>query len=105
KLEALAEIDHVVLISAPVPIRPLLNYSGQEIRARVVQQRNPGGALGRGVVVGMIDSGLEVRHGSFYDDSFKTRVIALWDQKSKASDGVPGTGALGRVYDRATINT
>lgn len=85
RLEALARIDHLVLISAPHPIHPLLNYSAEEIRAAAVHQRNPGGATGRGVVVGIIDSGVEVRHGVFYDDNLQSQIIAIWDQKSSAN--------------------
>ena len=50
RLEALAQIDNVVLISAPQSVSPLLNYSAQEIRARMAQQPNPSAYLGNGVV-------------------------------------------------------
>ncbi|HEY7115648.1 MAG TPA: S8 family serine peptidase, partial [Tepidisphaeraceae bacterium] len=104
-LEALAEIDHVVVVNAPTPLRPQLNYSADEIRALAVHRRNPGGATGRGVVIGIVDTGLEVRHGAFYDDNQKSRVIGLWDQTSHANDGSAGAGNLGRVYDRTTIQS
>jgi subtilisin family serine protease len=102
-LEALAQIDHVVVVSAPTPLRPLLNYSADEIRALAVHRRNPGGATGRGVVIGIVDTGLEPRHGAFYDDNLKSRIIAFWDQNSHASDGAAGPGNLGRVYTRQAI--
>ena len=52
----------------------------------------------------MIDSGLEVRHADLLRTSeLKSRVIALWDQKSHATDGVAGQNGLGRVYSKAVI--
>jgi hypothetical protein len=42
-LKALAQIDHVVVVSAPHPLRPLLNDSADEIRALAVHPGNPGG--------------------------------------------------------------
>ena len=102
-LEQVSKIEHVALASAPQPIRPLLNYSADEIGALAIHKRTTGGATGKGVVVGMIDSGLEVRHADFYDNELKSRVIALWDQKSHATDGVAGQNGLGRVYSKAVI--
>ena len=43
-LKALAQIDHVVGVSAPHPLRPLLNDSADAIRALAVHRGNPGGA-------------------------------------------------------------
>jgi hypothetical protein len=93
----------VVVISAPVALHPELNYSAGEVRALAVH-RGPPGATGRGVVVGIIDSGIEVRHGVFHDGELKTRILALWDQNASTSDGAPGPGGLGRVYSRRVID-
>jgi hypothetical protein len=104
-LQSLAGIDHVVVVNAPSPLRPLLNYSANEIGALAVHTKSPGGATGKGVVIGMIDSGLEVRHGDFNDDDFKSRIIAVWDQKTTKTDGSGGVNGLGRIYSRNDIQT
>ena len=44
-LEALAQIDHVVVASAPHPLRPLLNDSADEIRALALHPGNAAGAV------------------------------------------------------------
>lgn len=49
------------------------------------------GLVGRGVVVGVYDSGLDLEHGDFHDDSGNTRVLFAWDQ---TIDGA-GPGAVG----------
>ena len=40
---------------------------------------------GRGVIVGIIDTGIDFRHVDFRDpaDSTRSRVLALWDQRTR----------------------
>jgi subtilisin family serine protease len=113
-LEALAKIDHVVGAGPPTQLYPLLNNSAEEIHARVVQKRNPVGATGKNVVIGLIDSGIEIRHGAFIDDTGKTRILELWDQRDPKANqddgnhddetrGQPGPNNRGLVYNRDTI--
>ena len=44
-LEALAQIDHVVVVSAPHPLRPLLNDTADKIRALALHPGNAAGAV------------------------------------------------------------
>ena len=39
-----------------------------------------GGATGKGVLVAVIDSGIDIGNNEFLDDSGKTRIKTLWDQ-------------------------
>jgi hypothetical protein len=41
-------------------------------------RKGPG--LGRGAIIGLIDSGFELSHPAFRDSNGKTRVLAAWDQ-------------------------
>lgn len=78
-LEALASIEHVVKIEGSRPLRPELNHSVEEVHAGTgsfpASQFN-----GRGVVIGVIDTGFDYRHQVFRKQDGKTRILALWDQ-------------------------
>ena len=56
---------------------------------------------GSGVIVGMIDSGIDWRHQDFRTADGKTRIKALWDMSDPAGTG---PGGVGRIYTEAEIN-
>lgn len=67
--------------SAPAH-RPMLDISLTEVRAtgvhvgRGVEQPR----RGKGVLLGIIDSGIDLSHPAFRDSSGRSRVVAVWDQ-------------------------
>lgn len=58
---------------------------------------------GAGVVVGIIDWGLDFEHPDFRNPDGSTRVSALWDQRGRHADS-PQPWGYGRVYERAQID-
>ena len=55
-------------------------------------QEGPKGLTGRGVIVAVIDSGIDYFHRDFRDASGKTRILELWDQDRET------------IYTEAQIN-
>lgn len=83
----LADLDSVVHIHYDKPNKPALDDSIPEIRANTV--RNPqfpfsgtNKFTGAGVVIGIIDSGINILHPVFRlpNDQTKTRILAILDQ-------------------------
>lgn len=75
-----------------------------------LQARNPG-LTGRGVLVAVIDSGIDYTHPDFRNEDGTTRIMALWDQtavQSESGTGYPDRppeGYLdGVLYTRERIN-
>jgi subtilisin family serine protease len=101
QLQTLAAIDHVIQVEGPHRLYPMLNYSRPEIRADVVQSGHPA-FTGNGVIIGVIDSGIDWRHGAFRTPDGKSRVLAVWDQQARGPlppGTVVGPFGLGVIYN------
>jgi hypothetical protein len=100
-LSALARSPRLDRAEAALPRRPLLDVSVPEIGAnRVVAGDGLAHPLtGEGVVLGLVDTGLDYQHPAFRGPDGLPRVHALWDQ---TADGEPPPGqTVGRLcaYD------
>ena len=58
---------------------------------------------GKGVVVGVIDWGIDFAHPNFRNPDGTTRLLALWDQTHQGSDPLKPYG-YGKLYHRQSIN-
>ena len=50
------------------------------------------GATGAGVIVGIVDDGLDFRHLTFRNPDGSTRLVGLWDQRATGAAGSPPAG-------------
>jgi subtilisin family serine protease len=111
RLNDLAALPGVLYVEGSRPHRPELNFSVPEVQADVLHSRNPA-RKGAGVVVGIIDSGIDIDHRSFRNDNGTTRVRGIWDQTLVARPGTgeapparfPGPPAVGVEYAQADID-
>jgi len=68
----------------------------------------PDGIDGRGVIVGIVDFGIDYDHPNFRDpaDPARSRMLCLWDQNSRVQPDAAGTMPdvpYGRVFERHEI--
>ncbi|MBF0271145.1 MAG: S8 family serine peptidase [Magnetococcales bacterium] len=63
-----------------------------------------GGNTGKDVLVGVIDSGIDINHGDFRDANGKTRIVRLWNQRT-VTGATPPTGADGAALYGAECDT
>lgn len=87
RLEALADIDSVLHIHHEKTTKPALDDSIPEIRCNTVRNLHfpftgPNKYTGLGVVIGIIDSGINILHPVFRlpNDQTKSRILAILDQ-------------------------
>jgi len=78
-LEQLEALDNVVYIEAEKFRTLHLKDSVPEINAPKVWTGNPA-ITGKGVVVGIVDTGIDIFHHSFINSDGTTRILFIWDQ-------------------------
>lgn len=65
----------------------------------------PAAFQGEGVLVGIIDTGLDLTHPDFLDSLGRTRVLYYWDQNFPVDPGLtPMPFGYGQVWDSTAIN-
>lgn len=105
KVLALHKKEYVLSLKAARRLRPLLEKTLQNVRANtdtIPMDSNSGG--GAGVIVGIVDFGLDFCHRNFLDENGQTRINLLWDQMSSSTCGKPSPLGYGRVFDATDIN-
>ncbi|HID08696.1 TPA: hypothetical protein EYP13_00535, partial [Candidatus Micrarchaeota archaeon] len=108
-LEDLAEDPQVVFVQASRPLSPSLDISVPEIEAPDVWNGDPP-ARGEGVIVGIVDTGIDALHLAFREDRDGdeelegSRILWLWDQ---TAGGFPDRWDFdyGEDYSRGEIES
>ncbi|MBD3334724.1 MAG: S8 family serine peptidase, partial [Candidatus Eisenbacteria bacterium] len=108
EIDQLATRPGVACISMAVPTRPLLDTSIPEISADLVHDSNGlipptySGLTGDGVIIGIVDTGVDPYHGDF-SDAGATRILNIWDQTDNS--GTPPAGyTYGTEWEAADID-
>jgi subtilisin family serine protease len=91
-LEKLEQLNNVIHISTEPPIIAQLNTSVPEIHGDVVRTGSPP-YTGAGVIIGVLDSGIDIFHKNFRKSDGSSRILSIWDQTIHATGSQhPPTG-------------
>jgi len=105
RLGLLANLAGVRRLHAAGKCKLLLDRSAVEVGATQVRQVVPpnfAGRAGAGVLIGIVDSGVDLHHGDFCRPDKSTRIVSAWDQTTK---GIPPAGfTYGTEWTAADIN-
>lgn len=80
----IASLDFVSRISSPKRLSTQLDVSVPEIGAdkvwQTMQDANGNSVNGTGVVVGIVDTGIDYHHRDFFFPNGTTKILSIWDQ-------------------------
>ena len=94
-LGVLAAINDIQYMESEKIVPQRLNASVPATRATQIRTGTSpdlGGATGAGVIVGIVDDGVDFRHLSFRNTDGTTRLVGLWDQRAEGAAGSPPAG-------------
>ena len=106
KIEWLRNQPYVKSLKAATRIRPFLEQTRREIFSDAdLLQSDHEAKGGGGVIVGIVDFGLDFAHRNFRTSNGRTRILALWDQKASCdATGSPMPFGYGRLFEENEIN-
>lgn len=103
KINAIAALSEVTRIEAGQRVRKYMDVSRGQTGLNITGQYPTDGPTGAGVVVGVIDTGIDWSHPDFMENGL-TRIHAVWDQSDYTDRNPPrGTKPYGYVYDATAI--
>ena len=105
KLPALEGVPSIVRMEVSRVMNNELDLAAVESRVGPVHT-GPPGHRGAGVIVGIIDSGIDYRHQCFRAPDGRSRILAIWDQALTrvGTETSPAGFAFGVEYRQAQIN-
>ncbi|MFN8547965.1 MAG: S8 family serine peptidase [Candidatus Eisenbacteria bacterium] len=108
EIERLA-LDAAVTRIAPARLtHPFLDVSTSEVGATLVHDASGSppvyaGYTGRGVLIGVVDTGLDLSHADFRRED-QSRVVGVWDQTVQPTAAPPTGFSYGREWSNREIN-
>lgn len=104
-VEALSQVDIIEYVEADKQVRAKLNQSIPIIRANEVHSGTGLSAAytGSGVIVGVVDSGLDCDHADFSTDAGTSRLLGYWDQTAGTSGVDEIDNSTGTEYTGSLI--
>lgn len=105
RLEKLSKVEGVELIEGARTLTPELDLAIVDTRVNLVHA-GPPGRRGSGVIIGVVDSGIDFTHPAFRNPDGTSRILFIWDQTltRTGSETSPGPFGYGVEYSRAQIN-
>ncbi|MCP4457158.1 MAG: S8 family serine peptidase, partial [Cytophagales bacterium] len=100
KLEQIREVEGMKLIETARLAEMELDESRQMVKIDQAHSSYP--YRGEGVIIGFIDTGIDIDHPTFQDSNGNTRILSIWDQNKT---GTPPSGYnYGTIWSATQIN-
>jgi subtilisin family serine protease len=103
-LRVLSELDTVLEVHGHPPMRPHLSTSVPEIHADLVRTAATP-YTGKGVIIGVLDTGIDIVHNNFRLPNGQSRVLSIWDQTlvAQGTEKPPSISPIGVEFGPTEI--
>jgi minor extracellular serine protease Vpr len=105
-LDELEADESIIFIEAAKPVEARNDVAMTELNGYEVHNGLdlPDGYTGSGVIVGIVDTGIDLTHNDFLDEDGNSRVLFVWDQKQSSGSGPSEiNSSYGTECDKAMI--
>ena len=80
----------------------ILNLNSNSVCLENLNNNNYENLTGKGVIIGILDSGIDFRHPDFIDENNNSRILYIWDQNKPGNN--PDNFDFGTEYSNSQIN-
>jgi subtilisin family serine protease len=102
RIESIHVESNILSIQASQPVYPALDATTRTMNVGILLPPEVQPAGGKGVVVGIVDTGADFAHLNFRHKDGKTRLLGIWDQNGVSQAGAPVK--YGRFYSTSEID-
>ena len=103
RIASLPNVRYIRAARPVYPLAPMLDKSVPTTGADAVRKGKPS-YTGKGVIVGIVDSGIDLNHPDFKHPDGTSRVLALWDQTTDSPGQSPRFFGYGNEWTKAQID-
>lgn len=101
QLSVLANQENVEFIELGKPVEVNLDESSPKVRA--ASARSDFGKEGEGVIICVLDTGIDILHNDFKDENDNTRILYIWDQNKSGNVNPPIGYSYGQEWNSNDI--
>lgn len=104
-IQAIAEYDEIIYIEKPKRLNFTIRQGMQSSCISPLQSNAfmGGGLFGKGVIIAVIDSGIDYKHPAFINENGTTKILEIWDQSVGDGSNVDNY-QIGTIFTERQIN-
>ncbi len=104
-INTIADFEEIIFIEKPKRLNFTIEQGIRSSCINILQSSAPESLklFGEGVIIAIIDSGIDYKHPAFINEDNTTKIFEIWDQSVGNGENVPEYG-IGTIFEEEQIN-